>query len=122
MTEQIALFVEPEHVEECILTLRRIDGVNVRLETKGLNAPETKEHGQYSLTFGELAPIVISVTGMLSSFVALATAIIQLRSQSKSKASNNTNPMLIVIGGKKINVTNSTTVNKLEVEIRGAVE
>lgn len=122
MTEQIALFVDPEYVEQSILKLRQVDGVKVRLDTKELVPSRLKEHPQYSMSFGELAPIIISVTGMLSSFVALGTAIVQLKTQNKAKGSNAANPMIIVIGEERINVTESFTADELEIKLRESLK
>jgi hypothetical protein len=122
MTEQIKLFVDPEYVEQSILELRQLQGVQVRLEVKGLEHPQPKEHPQYDMSFTELAPIIISVSGMITSLVALATAIITLRAKIKTEDSNDSPPVIIVIGEQRINVLSSSTVVQLESEIRAAVE
>lgn len=121
MTEQLKLFVDPLHVESCILTLRRLNGVNVQLETKELSAPEPKEHGQYSLEFAALAPIIISVTGMVTSLTALATALVQLKIQMRVRKDNDSKPMVIIVRDERVEIAESSTADEVESQLRNVI-
>lgn len=93
-TGEFQMYLNPKEIGQAVLALSQIEGVAIRLPMGELPKPDpTKTHGAYILSFDQLAPLIISVSGAAAAFVSLATAIFQLKtartkgSQSPAKSS-----------------------------------
>lgn len=80
---ELKILIKPEEVTEAILVLQEVEGIQVQLQVQEFPIPKEKEQG-FHLDFPvELIPVVISITGMLTSFASLAAAILKLKSQQQ---------------------------------------
>jgi len=123
----IKFYVQPRQVSAALLRISQVEGVDARLLTQKLAEPDAnKEHGAYSLDFAQLTPILISVTGTLSSLVALAAAILNYKAaQAKTNNSieNSQAPAPIIqINNNIISLSEFSDAEKLASHLNATLE
>jgi hypothetical protein len=100
MKRDFEIRVAPRDAADLAVSLSAVEGVNARLASSKMPAPKEKAHGAYSISFAELAPVIISVTGASAAFFSLATAILgfaKARTEAAAKKSQDAKPAIIVI-------------------------
>jgi len=100
MSANFEIRVAPRDAAELAVSLSAVQGVTASLPTSPMEAPKAKTHGAYSLSFAELAPLIISVAGTSTALLSLATALLgyaKARKEAAEKKSADTKAPIIVI-------------------------
>ncbi|HEY0736730.1 MAG TPA: hypothetical protein VGD69_17560 [Herpetosiphonaceae bacterium] len=124
MANQLEILISSERVADIVLELSQLDGVNIQLATFDAEQPDpTKKHPDYSLPdltglvsiIIELAPTIISVSGLASGLISLANTILKFRQDTHQKdpvTKPPTNPQ-IIINQQVINIYNFSNADDL---------
>ena len=115
--KQFLLVVETEQATDLAIDLALLDDIEVEIEEKNLSPVDsTKEHPSYSLDSATLTTLVVSISGLITSFAGLAKAIFDARATMKTKKSESNEHQkepAIIINNLTINLSKFPTPEEL---------
>ena len=123
MDRRFEILIEPELVADAVLSLSQIDDIQIEVQTRGLSEPDAqREHPTYKLSPQDVATIVVSIAPVATSLVALATAILHLKTEKqKSQTPPQTQPS-IKVNRTIVFVSDFDTPEKLAIYISKKLE
>ena len=114
---EFEIYVDPKDISNLILDFSRLEGIGIRIPTEQLPKPDSKkEHGVYSISFDQLAPLIISLSGTTTALISLATAIFQhkeAKEKAKKPTENPTSPVVIHVQGNVVPIAEFHTPEML---------
>src|SRR5262245_6889199 len=129
MSNQFEILIPSEQVADVVLELSQLEGIDIQLSTSVSEQPDaTKEHPDYSLPdltglasiVIQLAPTIVSVSGLASGLIGLANTILKFRQDTRQKdtvTKSPTNPQ-IVINQQVVNVYNFSNPDELAIFLK----
>ncbi len=123
MTEgTIEVHVNPRSVSTLVIGMRGIDGVAVRIPTQDLERPTPSQgHAAASISFDQLVPLLVTVTGAATALLSLATALIQHRDVKRrehaQEGQHDSHAINVVIDNRVLQVSQFTDAKALATQI-----
>lgn len=96
MQNQIEILIEPEELTDLVIELSQADGIEAHVEEQNARIPaDSKQHGAYLLDTTTMVTVIVGVSSVLTSTLALAKALLEyLTERKKSKGQDSGDPSI----------------------------